>query len=582
VADVSLYNSVFEENTYTNNSELDKKPSVWIKNHETAYVENCTFLKQLPNDQPVIIKEGNDAPLIIKNSIFSGNLNPQTPLTNANAVIDHSFLEGLITDELEVTECFDFPLPLFMPDSYILNDADTSFIDHGDPAEIYTDSIHYPIGKKTDRGDLGVSGGRYNVWDVDDLQKPLLNDYTRPVIIERYNDMCGWYKIYFSLVEGDIFDNYKWYVNDSIFTTGNENLLIKYIADDEIIAVTGIAKNNSTGIIVVGNNTINTYREITYSRTVLTYAGSDYECGDIITMNDTCPSAITGMYFTVQDLRMPYFGSYEHEWNITDGSGISGSVITEESYNEITFDLELTQDTIAERFITIEYRGYDYVCDIELIITCEITFIYSDLTGYVEMVSIAPAETLLEASNPVIEIEFNRPLYYCNGATIYKIADGTVETSLGIVEIQPAAGDPVSIESLEYINSKLVIRPSMSNFPKGDYTIIVANICNACGFPFNGSYPVNIKYVGIDDPGPQEINIWPNPSSEKVFIDLAGQKEKVKFEIYNSTGKSILEDIMIPGEKYELDVSEFPQGIYFIKIYDPVSREWFLKKLIVE
>lgn len=586
VAKVHLYNTVFDYNSYTDYSGLEKAPTAWFKNHDTVYIENCTFMNQQQQDRAVIYKEGNSDPLFINNSIFIGNLNTETPITNDNALINYSFIEGVITNAIDTSHCFFSPAPVFMTDSYILNDSDTNFIDAGNPDPMYDDSIGYPIGKGQKTCDLGVSGGRYNIWDDEEqLEIPLLTTFTRPIVIERYNGQCGWFRIYFSLQQGDEFTDYNWYVNDKIFDTHTVNELIEYFPDNEFLAVTGIAKNENTGTILTGNNTVNTMNEITYGGSQIIFNGDVHECDDEIVVNNACPLAIEDVSVSLMDLKMPYFASYKYAWSFSGEIGILNELFNEKSYNSISFNLDLVQDTTAIRYITVEYSGWDTVCeDIpHLNISCKLNLRYPNMSGNLHMISVSPEETLLDPVNAYLELGLNITPYYCSGNSFYQIAEGSIDPTLGIVSITPSpSGIPVGIASIEYTGNSLRIYPEMTSFGKGDYIIAINNLCNSCGFPANESRTVNIKYVEINEFGQNAISIWPNPAQDKVFIDFNHQNEKVRVEIINSVGIVMHKEILPAGSHPELDVSDLTDGVYYIRLYTLSSQQIYYKKLIIE
>jgi hypothetical protein len=585
VAKVHLYNSVFDYNSYSEYSGLEKAPTAWFKNHDSVTIENCTFRDQIQQDRPVICKEGNSDPVFISNSIFKGNLNTTTPITNDNALISYSFIEGVITAAIDTSHCFAAPAPVFVPDSYILNDNDTDFIDAGNPDPLYNDSIDYPIGKGQQTCDLGVSGGRYNIWDDEEqLEIPVLTSFTRTLIIERYNGQCGWYRIYFALQQGDVFNDYTWYVNDQVFNTDAQNELIEFFPENMLLSVTGVARNSTTGMVVMGNNSINTMNEITCSGSVISYAGSEYQCDDEIVINDQCPEGIENLSVSLLDLNMPYFASYKYNWSFSDQTGILNNTVIDDSYNSISFSLDLIQDTTVVRNITVEYSAMDTVCDISFNYSCKINLRYPNMAGNLHMTGISAEGTELDPNNAYLELSLNVTPFYCSGNNFYQLAEGSIDPSLGIVSITPApSGTPVAITSIEYTGSSLVVHPEMTSFGKGDYIISLSNLCNMCGFPAsNESRQVSIMYIGIDEPWQGKVSIWPNPANDKVFIGLKDQNVKVQAEIINSIGTIVQKETLLPASSHVLDVSGLPAGIYTLRLYALNSTQIFNQKLIIE
>ena len=60
------------------------------------------------------------------------------------------------------------------------------------------------------------------------------------------------------------------------------------------------------------------------------------------------------------------------------------------------------------------------------------------------------------------------------------------------------------------------------------------------------------------------LNIYPNPTSNKIFIDNVS--ENLVVNISDITGRQILSNKTIISGKMEIDLSDFPSGIYFINI----------------
>lgn len=66
------------------------------------------------------------------------------------------------------------------------------------------------------------------------------------------------------------------------------------------------------------------------------------------------------------------------------------------------------------------------------------------------------------------------------------------------------------------------------------------------------------------------INVYPNPSSDRITVDLGSDdmvNESSRIEIYNVIGKPVLKSFS-DGQKTDLDISQLPKGIYFVKIYE--------------
>jgi hypothetical protein len=83
---------------------------------------------------------------------------------------------------------------------------------------------------------------------------------------------------------------------------------------------------------------------------------------------------------------------------------------------------------------------------------------------------------------------------------------------------------------------------------------------------------------------PDEVNnvtIYPNPTSEKLFIEYPNPKnETVEIFIFDEIGKQVLLKTNNNG-KAEVSISKFPVGIYFLKVIHPSNNNLnFLGKFI--
>jgi hypothetical protein len=95
---------------------------------------------------------------------------------------------------------------------------------------------------------------------------------------------------------------------------------------------------------------------------------------------------------------------------------------------------------------------------------------------------------------------------------------------------------------------------------------------NACGQSPNKSITVRAKSCIVSMP--MEINIWPNPASERLNIDVESDAA-LNYQIFNLSGEKILEGII----KSSVDISGLAAGIYIIHV--AVNEESYFEKIIV-
>ena len=80
---------------------------------------------------------------------------------------------------------------------------------------------------------------------------------------------------------------------------------------------------------------------------------------------------------------------------------------------------------------------------------------------------------------------------------------------------------------------------------------------------------INDLMVGNENPSIRlEANIYPNPFSDLIFLDLEKEVTELTIEVLNSVGQVLTSVIHQNVSQIELSTSTFSDGIYFIKITD--------------
>jgi hypothetical protein len=112
------------------------------------------------------------------------------------------------------------------------------------------------------------------------------------------------------------------------------------------------------------------------------------------------------------------------------------------------------------------------------------------------------------------------------------------------------------------------------------------------GFAFNHQYYVSVgfhvgqeKTIGIKENLIQKLNIYPNPTSDKLFLEChLKHNEFVNIQLYNSTGqmiKNLMNEETSEGKNtFSFDISEIEPGLYFIKMN--VGNESLVKAVVKE
>lgn len=87
-----------------------------------------------------------------------------------------------------------------------------------------------------------------------------------------------------------------------------------------------------------------------------------------------------------------------------------------------------------------------------------------------------------------------------------------------------------------------------------------------------------VEFVGISKHAlNSEISVYPNPSSGLIYFNTTENISDAKIQVYDFSGKCLTTRRLNSSES--LDLSEFPDGIYFIKINS--SKGFFTKKIII-
>lgn len=87
-----------------------------------------------------------------------------------------------------------------------------------------------------------------------------------------------------------------------------------------------------------------------------------------------------------------------------------------------------------------------------------------------------------------------------------------------------------------------------------------------------------VSLSGINDEWSRKIKIYPNPASEKLTIELPEFIEKTSIEISTMNGKIVQQEENV-SEKHNINLTDYKQGIYFVKIKN--IKHYAVFKLVV-
>ena len=132
-----------------------------------------------------------------------------------------------------------------------------------------------------------------------------------------------------------------------------------------------------------------------------------------------------------------------------------------------------------------------------------------------------------------------------------------------------------TINNGEYGKLKAQVDPADGVYGTAHYRYYISTN----GLSFVDSVDVVVDYLAAVKPVKEEVgvNIYPNPTSEYVSIQLAGMDQST-FKLMDAVGNVIMKET-IHGSK-KINVGDFSNGIYFL-IFETSTGKTITKKLVV-
>lgn len=114
------------------------------------------------------------------------------------------------------------------------------------------------------------------------------------------------------------------------------------------------------------------------------------------------------------------------------------------------------------------------------------------------------------------------------------------------------------------------------NLPSGSYSVLVTSPCSDTTMNF-----IIQNTTSIDELEDNEfVTVYPNPSTDFATIQWNAKSEnKLRLEITDVLGKVIYKSSLQTNGHFDLNVTDFPNGIYYVKINS--SHQEFVKKIVV-
>lgn len=96
---------------------------------------------------------------------------------------------------------------------------------------------------------------------------------------------------------------------------------------------------------------------------------------------------------------------------------------------------------------------------------------------------------------------------------------------------------------------------------QGNYRVVAKDTAGC----ENNSLNYFVSTVGINELATQQINVYPNPAKEQLFIDNSAFDNPLEVKVFDSLGKVII-NTKISNQLEAIDISQLNNGVYFITL----------------
>ncbi|WP_158871107.1 T9SS type A sorting domain-containing protein [Maribellus comscasis] len=118
---------------------------------------------------------------------------------------------------------------------------------------------------------------------------------------------------------------------------------------------------------------------------------------------------------------------------------------------------------------------------------------------------------------------------------------------------------------LNFYNDTLFASPAVSDTGCVSLRLIATDLA---GDTTVNNFTICVGFtVGINHPEKSNLKIYPNPTSGIVYVEFPSNVgEKLEVSVFNATGREVLNQSQINTGRFEIEMSNFVSGVYFIKI----------------
>ncbi|MFN2394275.1 MAG: T9SS type A sorting domain-containing protein [Bacteroidales bacterium] len=172
-------------------------------------------------------------------------------------------------------------------------------------------------------------------------------------------------------------------------------------------------------------------------------------------------------------------------------------------------------------------------------------------------------------------VEFNQPVRHADGSEITFLNIGQLIT----FRKDNLDGDVVNLSSaINEDKTVITLNPLADLLPDQQYVLGIGELM---GLDDEISEPVYVTFTAADALSAgtfdlAEINIYPNPASNKFFIDLPSGSGEMHLRLYDISGK-LLFSKTTKAQQEVVDIENLKSGVYFVEI---ISNDYTVRKKI--
>jgi hypothetical protein len=196
----------------------------------------------------------------------------------------------------------------------------------------------------------------------------------------------------------------------------------------------------------------------------------------------------------------------------------------------------------------------------------ELTALNDALTYNWSIVGTVESETAdAVAMTPLADVERNMNNADLSSVVVENTPTREAEDLVGykVVREHDVTGEVLTLveyhQGLNYVDFDLPVQPGVSNTFTYTVTAVYSGACEAV------ADPVDVVFdAAVDNTAASAINVYPNPATDVVNVELPANTESVK--VLNTVGQVVYSNNVISNDVLAIDAKSFANGAYVIQI----------------